>query len=147
MAINIDARYRVRRNAEQEEQMRYIVQELKLFGSYAQVVIASAIVGYNFDAYVPFDKYASDGILMQFFAERDKDIINMIAYAKSKNQDILRKDPLEMYRIFEAYANGGFPILMNKLGVDFVDKTKNDRLTLLRKYYSCLLSNSLKGRK
>lgn len=144
MAINIDPRYRVRRNAEHEEKMRYLTQELKVFSSYAQIIVISAIIGYNFHAYVPFEKGASDGgILPQFFTDEDKDIINLIAYAHEKNQDILRGDPLKMYKIFEFYANGGFPILISKLGVDFVDKTKNDPLKIMRTYFKLLLTDKL----
>ena len=146
MAINIDARYRVKRNAAQDEQMRYLVQELKIFNSYAQIIVISAIIGYNFEKYVPFEKSA-ETILMQFFDERDKDIINLIAYAHEKDQNVLRNDPTKMYKIFESYANGGFPVLVSKLGIDFVDKEKNDRLTILRNYYRLLLTKSLLGKK
>ena len=47
MAIYTDPKYRIKRNAEHEEQMRYIIQELKLFQSYSQILMLSAVVGYS----------------------------------------------------------------------------------------------------
>ena len=52
-------------------------------------------------------------------------------------------DRNKMYQAFECYANGGFPILCKKLGVDFADKSKNDRYTILHKYYTMLVQNDL----
>ena len=52
-------------------------------------------------------------------------------------------DRNKMYQAFEFYANGGFPILCKKLGVDFADKSKNDRYTILHNYYNMLVSNDL----
>ena len=68
---------------------------------------------------------------------------------KEGNQSILqerKKDDPErnkMYQAFEYYANGGFPILCKKIGVDFVEKSKNDRFTILQNYYTILVSNDL----
>ena len=65
------------------------------------------------------------------------------------NQSILQEkskddpDRNKMYEAFETYANGGFPILCKKLGIDFVEKNKNDRLTILQNYYTMLLTNDL----
>ena len=76
-------------------------------------------------------------------------LMNFLAYLKEGNQSILQERPKEdpdrnkMYQAFEFYANGGFPILCKKLGVDFADKSKNDRYTILHNYYNMLVSNDL----
>ena len=75
--------------------------------------------------------------------------MNFLAYLKEGNQSILQErakddpDKDKMYQAFEFYANGGFPILCKKLGVDFVDKRKNDRYTILHNYYKMLVSDNL----
>ena len=65
--------------------------------------------------------------------------MDFIAYAHKKEQSILRNN--EKYEIFESYANGGFPLVMDKLGIDFVDKQNNDRTEILRRYYTLLSTN------
>lgn len=139
MAIYIDTKYRIKRNSEQEHQMRYLVQDLKIFQSYSQIVMLSAIVGYNNNLYVPIETPASDGILMQFFSQRDYDYMDFISFAHEKEQKVLNDN--KKYEIFSSYANGGFPLAVNKLGIDFDEKDKNVRVEILRKYYSLLLSN------
>lgn len=148
MPINIDNTYRINRNLEQDEQMRYLTQELKIFNSYSQILVVSALIGYANKAYVPFTNNA-EPVLMQFFSNRELEVINLIAYANVGNQSILQEKPKDdpdrnkMYQIFEFYANGGFPILCKKLGVDFVDKTNNDRYTILHNYYQMLVSDNI----
>lgn len=140
MSVYVDDRYRIKRSADYEDQMRYLVQDLKIFQSYSQVLVVSALVGYNSDAYVEITKQASDTVLMNSFSQRSYDIMDFIAYARVKEQSILKKE--EKYKIFESYANGGFPILVKALGVDFADRAKNDRLNILRNYYISLIYNS-----
>lgn len=142
MAIYTDTKYRIKRNAEQQEQMQYLIQDLKIFQSYSQLLMLSAIIGYNNKLFVPITTAASDGVLMQFFTQRDYDVMDFIAYAHVKEQAILKKN--EKYDIFESYANGGFDLLVNKLGIDFVDKKQNDRVTILNKLYMNLLMNGFK---
>ena len=137
--IYFNPKYRIKCNADFEEQMRFIQDRIKLFNNYETILMASAMVGYNNHVYVPDFKPASDGVMTQFFSEREKDIIDLIAYSHEKKQNILSSD--DKYKIFEGYANGGFPILMKKLDIDFDDPTKNDRLVILEKYFSLLLSN------
>ena len=142
MAIYTDTKYRIKRNSDQQEQMQYLIQDLKIFQSYSQILMLSAIIGYNQKLFVPIKTPASDGVLMQFFTQRDYDIMDFIAYAHVKEQAILKKN--EKYEIFESYANGGFDLLVNKLGIDFVDKKQNDRVTILNKLYMNLLMNGFK---
>lgn len=148
MAINIDNTYRINRNQELDEQMQYLVKDLRIFNTYSQILTMSAIIGYANKEYVPFTANA-ESVQMIFFQNREQELMNLLAYAKVGNQSILQekaKDDPErnkMYQIFEFYANGGFPILCQKLGVDFADKSKNDRYTILLKYYSLLVSNDI----
>ena len=43
MPINIDNTYRINRNIDQEEQMRYLWRDLKVFNSYGQILTISAL--------------------------------------------------------------------------------------------------------
>ena len=148
MPINIDTTYRINRNQDQEEQMRYLWRDLRVFNDYHQILVISALVGYANHAYVPFVNKAEPVQIINF-EDREKEIINFLAYLKEGNQSILQErakndpDRNKMYQAFEFYANGGFPILCKKLGVDFADKSKNDRNTILLKYYTMLVENDL----
>lgn len=148
MAINIDNTYRINRNQDLDEQMRYLVRDLRIFNTYSQILTMSAILGYVNKEYVPFTNNA-ESVQMTFFTNREQELMNLLAYARVGNQSILQekaKDDPErnkMYQIFEFYANGGFPILCKKLGVDFADKSKNDRYTILHNYYNMLVSNDI----
>lgn len=138
MAFDIDQRYRIKRNAEHEDQMKYLVQDLKIFQSYSQILTVSAIIGFKNHRYRKIEKSASDQVLMNSFSQRCYDIMNFIAYAHKKEQSVLKD--LQQFEIFESYANGGFPILVDKLHIDFVDKGRNDKKKILRYYYSLLLT-------
>ena len=148
MPINIDTTYRINRNLDQEEQMRYLWRELRVFNDYHQILVISALIGYANNAYVPFVNKAEPVQIINF-EDREKEIINFLAYLKEENQSIVEEKPKDdpdrnkMYQAFECYANGGFPILCKKLGVDFADKSKNDRYTILHKYYTMLVQNDL----
>lgn len=148
MPISIDNTYRINRNLDQDEQMRYLVRELKIFNEYSQLLTISALIGYANHAWVPFQNRA-EPVQITFFENREKDIMIFLAYLKEGNQSILRERPKDdpdrnkMYQAFEFYANGGFPILCKKLGVDFIDKNNNDRYVILHNYYNMLLSNDL----
>lgn len=140
--LKVDQTYRIKRSAEQEEQMKYLT-ELKVFQSYAHILTASAIIGYANQVSSPVTKNASDGVLMQFFSEKNYDLFHLLAYATKKEQSVLTADDNEKYNIFEEYAHGGFPILVAKLGIDFDDKSKNNRLEIMRRYYTMLLTNDI----
>ena len=121
---------------------------MRVFNDYHQILVISALVGYANNAYVPFVNKAEPVQIINF-EDREKEIINFLAYLKEGNQSILQEKPKDspdrnkMYQAFECYANGGFPILCKKLGVDFADKSKNDRYTILHKYYTMLVQNDL----
>ncbi len=148
MPINIDTTYRINRNHDQEEQMRYLWRELKVFNDYHQILTISALIGYANNAYVPFSNNAEPVQIINF-EDREKEIMNFLAYVREGNQSILQEkakddpDRNKMYQAFEFYANGGFPILCKKLGVDFVDKSKNNRYEILHNYYKMLVSKDL----
>ncbi len=139
MSVYTDVRYRIKRSAAQEEQMKYLWQDLKIFQSYSQILMISAVIGYNNNAYAKIERAASDPVQITFFTERDKDFMDFIAYARTKDQSVLSTN--DKYEIFESYANGGFPILVDKLGVNFTEPNKNDRLQILKEYYKLLLTN------
>ena len=115
MSINIDTTYRINRNLDQDEKMRYLVRELRIFNNYSQILTISALIGYANNAFVPFTERA-EAVQTTFFEDREN---------------------------FEFYANGGFPILCKKLGVDFVDRSKNDRYKILHNYYKLLVTSDL----
>lgn len=148
MPINIDNTYRINRNQDYEEKMRYLWKDLKVFNSYGQILTLSALIGYANGAYVPFTNNA-ESVQIINFEDKEKDIMNLLAYMKEGNQSILQAKPKDdpdhnkMYHAFEFYANGGFPILCKKLGVDFVDKSKNNRYEILLRYYEMLITNDI----
>lgn len=148
MPINIDTTYRINRNLDQDEQMRYLVRDIRIFNGYPQILTISALIGYANNAYVPFTNRA-EAVQTTFFEDREKDIMNFLAYMKEGNQSILQErskddpDRNKMFQAFEYYANGGFPILCKKLGVDFVDKAKNNRNNILLNYYKMLVKKEL----
>ena len=139
MSIYLNDKYRVKRNAKFESQMRFLQDELKIFSDYASILTVSAVIGYNNNLFAPVTTPASDRVQIQFFNPRMKDVIDLLAYAHEKKQSILSED--DKYSIFEGYANGGFPVLVDKLGVNFDDPTKNDRWNILQNYFRLLLLN------
>ena len=116
MTIYVNNKYRIRRSAQQQEMMQKLMSGNKLFESYRDILVLSAAIGYANEAYIPIKKAASDGVLMQFFSEKDWDFIDLLAYAHKKEQAVLYTD--EKYEIFSAYANGGFEILIKLLEID-----------------------------
>ena len=108
-----------------------------IFGGYPKLLMVSSIVGFVNGAFVPIEKNA-EPVQLSFFSDRDREIMDLLAYAYTKNQSIVDKE--EKYHIFESYANGGFPILAEKIGVDekteFNSKTKEK---ILKRYYSLLV--------
>ena len=148
MPINIDTTYRINRNLDQEEKMRYLLRDLKVFNDYHQILVLSALIGYANNAYVPFTNRAEPVQIINF-EDREKEIINFLAYLKEGNQSILQErakddpDRNKMYQAFECYANGGFPILCKKLKIDFADKSKNNRYEILLNYYMMLVSKDI----
>ena len=84
MAIRTNLNYRFKRSADQEERMKYLVHDLKLFRSYSQILMVSAVIGYNNDAFCPITASASDTVQMTTFQEKDRDVIDFIAFAYKK---------------------------------------------------------------
>lgn len=138
MAFDIDINYRIKRNSKQEEAMKYLSDlNLKIFKDYAHILLLSAIIGYNNDLYVPIETPASDGVQLTFFTEQERDLIDLIAYGRVKEQNIVKK--MEKFTIFESYANGGFDLLLDNLNIDMIDKMKNNRSEILKKVYQLML--------
>ena len=71
MPITVDNTYRINRNLDQDEQMRYLVRDLKIFNGYPQILTISALIGYANHAYVPFQNRA-EPVQTTFFENREK---------------------------------------------------------------------------
>ncbi len=139
MSIYVNNQFRIKRNAAQQEDMQKLVAA-KIFDGYKDILMVSAIIAYNVGSYIPIDKAAGDGVLMQFFSEKDYDIIDLIAYAHKKEQSIITTD--EKYEIFSSYANAGFPILLDKLEITNIDDISQDEARKAQiRYYKLLLTN------
>lgn len=139
MSIYVNNVLRIKRNALQQEKMQSLFRA-DIFSGYKDILMISAIIGYNEKRYVPIKKPASDGVLMSFFNEKDYDIIDLIAYSHTKEQNVIKSD--EKYEIFSSYANGGFPILLEKLHLSDVENeiSQDDARKAQSRYYSLLLS-------
>lgn len=117
--------------------------DAKIFDAYKDILMISAVVGFNAKSCKTIEKVASDGVLMQFFSSKDYDIMDLIAYAHKKEQNVIMTD--EKYEIFSSYANAGFPILLDKLEVDLDDEISQDEARKAQiRYYKLLLSNGFK---
>lgn len=141
MAIQTDDKYRIRRNADQQELMQKLIQS-GVFAQYADVLMISAVLGYLNKQFVPISKVAQDRVQITFFSEQDKDFIDFIAFAHEKKQRILNgfdeSQKYTKYTIFENYANGGFPILVDKLDIN--PDVEIDLKATLLKYYLILMT-------
>lgn len=139
MSVYVNNQFRIKRSANQQELMQKL-NKSGVFDGYKDILMISAIIGYINNRYVPIEKSSSDGVLMQFFSPIDYDIMDLIAYAHKKEQAIIKSD--YKYEIFSSYANGGFPILVQKLGISKEQEIDEDmRRKLIKKYYSLLLTN------
>lgn len=139
MSKYVDITYRVKRNAQFQETMQKLTNN-KIFNGYKDILMISAIIGYNLNRFAKIEKAASDGVLMQFFSQRDYDIIDLIAYSHKKEQSVISSN--EKYEIFSSYANGGFPYLLKKLSInsnDEIDESAARKIII--QYYKLLLTN------
>ena len=80
MAIRTNLNYRFKRSADQEERMKYLIHDLNLFRSYSQILMVSAVIGYNKDAFCPITNSASDTVQMTTFQEKDRDVHQQVAH-------------------------------------------------------------------
>ena len=144
MAALNDVKYRFKRSDAQQEKMSQLsASGLKIFGDYSSIMMISAVIGFNKgkEYCIPIEKVASDRVQISFFGQKDKDVIDLIAYAHAGEQRILHS--AEKYEIFENYANGGFDILYNALIGDG-NYALEDRAELLLKYYNLINGNEFK---
>lgn len=138
MSIYVNNTLRIKRSHSQQNKMSQLTKA-GVFTAYKDILMISAIIGYNEKKYVPITKAASDSILMSFFNEKDYDIIDLIAYSHKKEQSVIKSD--DKYEIFSSYANGGFPILLEKLHLADADEiSEDDARNVQERYYSLLLS-------
>ena len=143
MSFYVNPKVRIKRSADQQEMMQKLLSGFKVFDAYRDILVISAVIGYVNKAYKPIERQASDGVLMQFFTENDYDLMDLLAYSHAKEQTILKSD--EKYEIFSAYANGGFPILLELLDID--EHTEIDAAmqeSILVKLAGLILSNQIR---
>lgn len=112
MAIFVDTKYRMKRSKIYEKEMEEL-RKAKILSSYRDILVISATIGYSNNRFEPVEKPASDGVLMQFFSNEDRNLMDLLAFIKTNNHKILHNS--EKYQYFEGYANGGFPILLKLL--------------------------------
>lgn len=132
MAFLLDTKYRVRRNADFEQQMK-ILTDKKIFKNYSDILTISAMIGYKKKKRISFTKSA-ETVQLSFFSGNDIDLIDLLAFSETKDKKILNDK--EKYRIFEEYANGGFPYLLESL--DIQDLTNFERESVLLKYFNTI---------
>lgn len=143
MSFYVNPKVRIKRSADQQEMMQKLLSGFKVFDAYRDILVISAVIGYVNKAFKPIERQASDGVLMQFFTENDYDLMDLLAYSHAKEQAILKSD--EKYEIFSAYANGGFPILLELLDID--ENTEIDAAvqeSILVKLAGLILSNQIR---
>ena len=70
MSIYVNNVYRIKRSASQQEKMQKIIRA-NIFESYKDILMISAVIGYNEKRYIPIEKAASDGgFNVLFYAKR-----------------------------------------------------------------------------
>ena len=140
MSTYVNIRERIRRNGDQQDDMQKL-RNSKIFETYRDILMISAILGYRNHVSTPLQKGGPDGVLMQFFTERDYDIMDMLAYAETKSPQIIKSD--DKYEIFSSYANAGFPILKKILNLDLNNITEADKRTALSTLLAALLNDDV----
>lgn len=135
MAFLIDNKYRVKRNLEFEKQMK-VLTDKKIFKNYSDILTVSAMIGYKKKQRIPFTKNA-ETVQLSFFSGNDLDLIDLLAFAETKDKQILNSK--DKYQIFEEYANGGFPYLFESLEID--DLENFERESVLLTYFNLLSFN------
>ncbi|MEO0532555.1 MAG: DNA phosphorothioation-associated protein 4 [Cyanobacteria bacterium P01_A01_bin.123] len=98
------------------------------FQTYADIVIFSAALGYNYRKRVLLGNYSRkdpDAVLQEQL--RNPFIIQLIAIAETRDPKILsdqKENEIQRIELFEEYVNGGLEILSNELNgvVDYTEK-------------------------
>ena len=139
MSIYQNDVYRIRRNAEYQDEMKQLMQS-GVFSNYYTILSVSALVGYYHNAYVPFEKTA-ERVSLTSFTANDKDLIDLIAVARTRSTSIIKDD--KKYEIFENYANGGFPILLKKLNIKDLYNMNEDAVWKAQNCFYSLLMNDM----
>lgn len=124
------AAYRVRRLARQAEMMSKMITKPEdsdvdaLFPNYAAVLTVAALFGYSTGSYkADFGKSRTDRmgepVQRQFFTSDQLKLIDLIAYAHTREPTIIRRK--EKFEIFSAYAAAGFDYMCKMLDADARD--------------------------
>lgn len=130
--------YRVKRNSEHATKFKRISEALGFKNK--DILMVSAILGFRNKTSKPIEKPHQDGILMMFFQNEDIDVMNLIAYAHTGGQEILKSE--KKFEIVESYANAGFEYLWKALELtdDETPLTINDKKIVTKKYYNLMMS-------
>lgn len=99
---------RVRRPKDQEEFLKVLTKDDKIFSSYKSALVFCASVGYRFSLKVPF-KESGEPIRIEIFnTETDIPFMYALALADKGDIDLMKEGNFsEVVKIFEEYANAG----------------------------------------
>lgn len=131
--------YRINREERYGKSMEYLTQDAKLFPSYAVLLIYSALVGYENDAFLPVERpLPGMGIHLTNFDSipGGRELLDLLAFARMRSQEALATD--ESYKAFEGYANAGYPLLLQKLGIAEGEVLDDQRVVELTKHLYAL---------
>ncbi|WP_204573471.1 hypothetical protein [Collinsella intestinalis] len=123
--------------------MEYLTQTVRLFPSYAVLMMFSAFTGYANDAFLPVERpLAGKGLHLSNFDSMPggRALLDLFAFAHTKSQDALATDGA--YEAFEGYANAGYPLLLQKLGIQEREQLSEQRVSgLIRRLYTFTYSS------
>ena len=137
-SVGRNPNYRIKRDEKYAESMEYLTQVVRLFPSYAVLMMFAAFAGYANDAFLPVKRsLASRGLHLSNFDAMPggRELLELFAFAHTKSQDALATDAA--YGAFEGYANAGYPLLLKKLGIQEGERLSEQRVSeLTRKLYT-----------
>ena len=142
MPIDIGFTGRIKRSIQYERAMSLLTKNKCFFSQYSNIITISALIGFVNDKYEEVIK-AAEPLLFENFTSYEKDIIDLLAYVKTKGDPKILSN-FEKYTIFEGYANGGLPLLLRSFNIN-IDQTKEVTQTeakeLVFQYYANLVTN------
>lgn len=126
------AAYRVKRLARQADMMLKMTTKPldsdvdALFRNYASVLTVSALIGYATGSFIKDfgmgkKQPMGESVQRQFFQQDQLRLIDLLAYAHTKEPTIIRRT--QKYDIFSAYAAAGFDVLCERLDAAHRDWT------------------------
>ena len=130
--------YRIKRDERFADSMEYLTQEVRLFPSYAVLMMFAAFAGHANDVFLPVERpLAGKGLHLSNFDSMPggRELLDLFAFVHTKSQDALATDA--GYEAFEGYANAGYPLLLQKLGIQEGERLSERRVgELVLKLYT-----------